>query len=312
MHAAVVDPSRVVLKLITKILAERGDRATEFTDSDAALRCVKSDPSVDILISSLEVQPLTGLELCWEARMALPARRPLYIMVMSSLSDESKLAEALDCGADDLISKPINPLEFHARIRMAGRLKAAQLHLVRLAETDSLTGLFNRRAFFEQLQAKLVRAKPGAAPAALLVDIDHFKRVNDTHGHLAGDTVIKVVAEEVAKISDLPGRLGGEEFSVIVDGVPENRLMKLADNLRRDISELSFTSDGYAFSVTCSIGVSRWTPGDAPDDLLKRADVALYKAKADGRNRVATVDEPLPVIHDAQAVVRRQPRRLRR
>ena len=153
MFAAVVDPSRVVLKLIAKLLAERGGTSIEFTNSSAALRRVKEDIAIDTLITSLEVQPLTGLELCWEARMAMPARRPFYIMVMSSLSDESKLAEALDCGADDMIAKPLNPLEFHARMRMAGRLKQAQLHLVRLAETDPLTGLLNRRAFFEQLNA---------------------------------------------------------------------------------------------------------------------------------------------------------------
>jgi diguanylate cyclase (GGDEF)-like protein len=310
MHAAVVDPSRVVLKLLTKILAERGDRVTEFTDSDSALRCVKNDPSVDILISSLEVQPLTGLELCWEARMAMPTRRPLYVMVMSSLSDESKLAEALDCGADDLISKPINPLEFHARIRMAGRLKAAQLHRVRLAETDSLTGLFNRRAFFEQLSSKLVNVKPATAPAALLVDIDHFKRVNDSYGHLAGDEVIRLVANEVAKASELPGRLGGEEFAAIVDAVPENRLMKLAENLRRSIAEMTYTADGRTFQVTASIGVSRWMQDDQPDDLLKRADVALYKAKAEGRNRVSSIGDPIVVIPEVQTVVRHH-RRLR-
>jgi two-component system, cell cycle response regulator len=308
MHAVVVDPSRVVLKLITQMLAERGDRATEFIDSDAALRCIKEDPSVDLLISSLEVQPLTGLELCWEARMAMPARRSLYSMVMSSLSDENRLAEALDCGADDMIAKPINPLEFHARTRLAGRLKAAQLHLVRLAETDSLTGLLNRRAFFEQLNAKLVRAQLTSAPSALLVDIDHFKRVNDFHGHLVGDTVICKVADEVGKLSDVSGRLGGEEFALILDPMPENRLMKLADNLRRDCSERVFQGDGRQFSITCSIGVSRWRPGDQADDLLKRADVALYKAKADGRNRVAVINEPLVMAEASRTVVRRNQR----
>ena len=157
MHAVVVDPSRVVLKLISKLIADRGGTTAEFLDSDAALRHVKDNPAVDTLITSLEVQPLTGLELCWEARMGMPPQRPLYIMVMSSLSDESKLAEALDCGGDDMIAKPLNPLEFHARMRMAGRLKQAQLHLVYLAETDPLTSLLNRRAFFEKLDERLLR-----------------------------------------------------------------------------------------------------------------------------------------------------------
>jgi two-component system cell cycle response regulator len=308
MHAVVVDPSRVVLKLVTQMLGERGDRATEFTDSDAALRAVREDPSVDILISSLEVQPTSGLELCWEARMAMPARRPLYIIVMSSLSDENKLAEALDCGADDLIPKPLNPLEFHARIRMAGRLKAAQLHLVHLAETDSLTGLLNRRAFFDRLNTRLERAQLASAPTALLLDIDHFKRVNDMHGHLVGDEVIRQVSALVRQTSPISGRLGGEEFSILLEPMPENRLLKMADNLRRDASELAFAGEGRDFQITCSIGMSRWRPGDHPDDLLKRADVALYKAKTDGRNRVAVFNEPLVMAEAARTIVRRHNR----
>jgi two-component system, cell cycle response regulator len=138
----VVDPSRVVLKFISGLLAERGDRSSEFQDSNAALRKIQADPAVDVLITSLDVQPMSGLELCWEARTAIPAQRPLCIIVMSSRSDKNKLAEALDCGADDLIDKSANPLELHARLRVAARLKATQLHLVQLAETDPLTGLY--------------------------------------------------------------------------------------------------------------------------------------------------------------------------
>ena len=247
MHAVVVDPSRVVLKVITELLAQRGDTASEFLDSDSALRKMKSDPTVDTLITSLEVQPMSGLELCWEARLAVSARRPLYIIVMSSLSDESRLAEALDCGADDMIAKPVSPLELHARLRMAGRLKAAQLHLVRLAETDPLTALFNRRAFFERLNDRLRRPEQAISLSAVLLDIDHFKNVNDSYGHDVGDTVIKAIAGEAAKVSNLVGRLGGEEYAVILEGCPENRAMKLSDNLRKSCSEIPFEAGEKAF-----------------------------------------------------------------
>lgn len=308
MFAAVVDPSRVVLKLIAKLLAERGGTSIEFTDSSAALRRVKEDHAIDTLITSLEVQPLTGLELCWETRMAMPARRPFYIMVMSSLSDESKLAEALDCGADDMIAKPLNPLEFHARMRMAGRLKQAQLHLVRLAETDPLTGLLNRRAFFEQFNARLVRADLAANTVALLIDIDNFKTVNDTYGHAVGDQVIAAVAEEVSKAGLFGGRLGGEEFAVIGEGMPENRLLKMAENLRRTCADMSFKAGDKSLSVTVSIGVSHWAAGDNSDDLLKKADVALYSAKSEGRNRVRAANEKLLMAAEAAGVVRYQHR----
>jgi two-component system cell cycle response regulator len=294
MHAAVVDPSRVVLKLITQLLAQRGDTASEFQDSDAALRKIKNDPTVDVLITSLEVQPISGLELCWEARLAMPAERPLYIIVMSSLSDENKLAEALDCGADDLIAKPVNPLELHARLRMAGRLKAAQLHLVRLAETDPLTALYNRRAFFDRLNQRIRQPEKAVPLSAVLLDIDHFKGVNDVYGHDVGDMVIKRIAREASKVSNLVGRLGGEEYGLILEGYPENRALKLSDTLRRTCAEIPFNAGKETFSVTCSLGVSPWIAGDTADDLLKKADIALYRAKAEGRNRVHGIgyDQP--------------------
>jgi diguanylate cyclase (GGDEF)-like protein len=292
MHAVVVDPSRVVLKLIAELIGERGDRVSEFSDAAAALRAVKDDPSVDVLITSLEVQPMTGLELCWEARLAMAARRPLFIIVMSSLSDEQKLAETLDCGADDLIAKPVKRLELHARMRMAGRLKAAQLHLLRLAETDGLTALLNRRAFFERVGA--LTQMPDKAPglSAILLDIDHFKRINDAHGHDAGDRVIQGIAAQAAKAAKLVGRLGGEEFALILEDQSDLRVRRIAENLRQQCERLRFKAQGASFSATCSFGISHWVRGDSADTLLKRADIALYLAKSAGRNcvEVATAE----------------------
>jgi diguanylate cyclase (GGDEF)-like protein len=288
MHAAVVDPSRVVHRVVADLLAERGDITSDFVDSASALRAIKTDPSIDLLITSLEVQPLTGLELCWEARMAMPAQRPFYIIVMSSLSDDRKLAEALDCGADDLISKPVRRVELHARLRMAGRLHAAQLRLVRLAETDSLTGVLNRRAFFERLDGMLAIPNMAQNLSAVLFDIDHFKRINDTYGHDVGDCVLKKVASESGKMADLVGRLGGEEFGMILQDVSPLKAFRLADSLRQRCETLRFDKYTPSFSVTCSFGVSTWQEDDTADELLKRADVALYQAKASGRNRVQT------------------------
>jgi two-component system, cell cycle response regulator len=287
MHAAVVDPSRVVLKLVAELLAERGERTTDFTDSAAALRAIRSDPTIDLLITSLEVQPLTGLELCWEARLSMPAQRPFYIIVMSSASDDHKLSEALDCGADDLISKPLRSLELHARLRMASRLKEAHLRLVRLAETDPLTGLLNRRAFFERLNGML--AIPELAPllTAVLCDIDHFKKVNDTYGHDVGDIVLKRIATEVSCVAEMCGRLGGEEFAFILRGSTPVKSFHMADALRKRCEVIRFTEAGDPpFQVTCSFGLSGGQEGDTADDVLKRADIALYQAKAGGRNRV--------------------------
>ena len=306
MHAAVVDPSRVVLKIISQLLCEHG-AVSCFVDSESALQRIKEDATIDVLITSLEVEPINGLELCWETRMAMPADRPLYVMVMSSLRDEEKLAEALDCGADDLIAKPVRGIELHARLRMAGRLKFTQLDLVRLTETDPMTGLLNRRAFFDRMEKLLRKSSNPHAISAIMLDIDHFKQVNDRYGHDVGDTVIKQIAQQVNKSPGIVGRLGGEEFAIVLEGHHENRSRAMAEDLRQSCANLQFTGNGQPFNVTCSFGVSQWAKGDGPDDLLKRADVALYHAKASGRNCVMT-----STYDDVEAppsdIIRRRPR----
>lgn len=286
MHAAIVDSSRVVLKLIAQFFNERGDKASTFVDSRTALQHILDDPTVDVLITSLEVEPINGLELCWETRLAAGSRRPLYIVVMSSVNDQDKIIEALDCGADDMISKPISRQQLNARLRMAARLQSTQLHLVRLAETDPLTGLLNRRAFFEHLSKILNTQVPIPPLSAIMFDIDHFKRVNDGHGHHAGDQVIAAVAKEAAKLKGIAARLGGEEFVVVVEGYSEDEVYETAEHLRMRCADLVFNSDDGSFSITCSLGITSWAPGDSADDLLRRADMALYEAKACGRNCV--------------------------
>jgi two-component system, cell cycle response regulator len=295
MHAIVVDPSRVVLKIITQLLANHGT-VSGFVDSDTALRFIKADPTVDVLITSLEVQPMSGLELCWETRLAISAERPLYVIVMSSLRDESQLAEALDCGADDLIAKPVNAIELHARLRMAGRLKSTQLDLVRLTETDPMTGLFNRRAFFHRLTKLL--AQRGKHVSAVMFDIDHFKQVNDHYGHQVGDAVIQAIALEANKIAGIVGRLGGEEFAIVLSGYNDDGTYQLADELRENCARIPFRGNDASFNITCSFGVSQWTSEDTADDLLKKADIALYDAKKSGRNCVkkAAANDALQAI----------------
>jgi diguanylate cyclase (GGDEF)-like protein len=307
MHTAVVDSSRVVRRLIADLVSERGDAVSEFADSASALRTIRTDLTIDTLITSLEVEPLSGLELCWEARLAIPPQRFLYIIVMSSLNNDRKLAESLDCGADDLIAKPVTRLELHAKLRMAGRLKSAQAHLVRLAEIDSMTGLYNRRAFFERLETELNRPLRKAPVSAVLFDIDHFKRINDTHGHDVGDLVIKRIAAEAAKRDLVVGRIGGEEFAMICDDPDGTKAVRIAEGLRRSCAALTFDHFGEPFSVTCSFGVSHSTLGDTPDTLLKKADIALYQAKAGGRNRVHAVEEIVTVDESFHPLIRRRP-----
>jgi PleD family two-component response regulator len=190
MRVVLVDPSRTVLKSVSRLLEARGHEVRPFTDERQALDYITSDLDVDALITDAELTTMSGLEVCWEARLLTTTRRQIYVILMSSSYDRHSLAEALDSGADDFIGKPPVAEELYARLRAAERLAAMQRELIRLATTDSLTGLLNRRAFFEGALEASQRAAEGGALCAVMFDIDHFKRINDTHGHDVGDEVI--------------------------------------------------------------------------------------------------------------------------
>ena len=291
MHSVIVDPSRVVQKLLAEQMLRRGDQVSIFSDSCEALAYIRGNKTVTLLITSLEVSPLTGLELCWYARLLASVKRPLYILVMSSANDSDNVAQALDCGADDLVMKPIRPQELFARLRVISRLHEAQLGLLQIAETDVLTGLLNRGAFFTYLNELLDSGEDTQPLSAIMLDIDHFKRINDTFGHQFGDEVIKGFAGEIAKVDGITGRLGGEEFAVILPDCTRVRALAIAENLRLCCAGLEFESESGPLRITCSLGVSHWQGDDTVDSLMKRSDIALYQAKNNGRNRVQVVDE---------------------
>jgi diguanylate cyclase (GGDEF)-like protein len=295
MRVVLVDPSRTVLKFVGRLLEARDHEVLAFTDGEAALDCIRSDLKVAALITSAELISMSGLELCWETRLLATCDRPIYVIMMSSSQDRHKLIEALDSGADDYIGKPPVAEELYARLRAAERVAAMQQELVRLATTDSLTGVFNRRAFFERACDACARAQAGAALSVILFDIDHFKRVNDLYGHDVGDRAISAVAREAAAESALVGRLGGEEFAMLLAGRGLDDALAAAERLRGKMSALQFDTSHGPLTITASFGVSAWEAGDTIELLLKRADVALYAAKTGGRNRVIAADANRPI-----------------
>ena len=244
MRTVVADPSRTVLKIVTRLLEEGSHEVRPFEDGKKALDYIQSNSEVRALITSAELPSLSGIELCGHARRLASTHRPLYILLMSSSSDQRYLVKALDNGADDFICKPPVAEELFARLRAAERLTSMQAELIQLAMTNSLTGVRTRRAFFERAADAAARADAGGALSAVMFDIDHFKRINDEHGHETGDSVIRAVAQAAAKVSDNVGRLGGEEFALLIDGSLQDAA-ELADNLRRIISWTEF-DDGTA------------------------------------------------------------------
>jgi len=288
MHVVLVEPRPSSAEFVARMLAARDHHVRTFADGHEALACIKSEPDIGALITATEPRSISGLELCWETRLVAGSQRPIYVILMSSGTSDDRLAVALDHGADDILNDPPAADELYARLRAAERFGNLQRELIRLAVTDSLTGMFNRRGFFEQAVQPCLRAGKGTPLCAVMADIDHFKLINDGHGHDAGDKAIFAVAHELMGGNWCAGRLGGEEFALLLEGRTLAEAVAVAEKLRCRIAALRIPGDRKSISLTCSFGVSEWQPGDSIDPLLKRADMALYEAKLAGRDRVVT------------------------
>ncbi|WP_430912129.1 GGDEF domain-containing response regulator [Methylobacterium sp. sgz302541] len=292
MHVALIDPSRVIRRTVSGMLEAGGHSVVAFGDSTAALAHVEADPSVTCVLTSLEVQPICGLELCWSLRALADDRRPLTILVMSSARDDRPLSEVLDSGADDFLMKPPSAQELHGRLRSAERVLTLQQALIRQADTDHLTQLLNRGALMRQAGIALANASAAAPLTMLQIDIDHFKSINDRFGHDVGDCVIRCVAQVLRETGAVTGRLGGEEFAVLMPGHGLGGAAVVAHRIRSRCAVTAVPGQPD-LRFTASIGLSEWSAGDSVDSLLKRADLALYAAKRGGRNRVAMTSSAL-------------------
>ena len=289
MRIVLADPSRAVHRAMTQLIAEGDHEVIAFADGVEALARVAQDDNVRALITSTQPLNISGIELCAAARKLSGARRALHVILMSSTDDYYLAVTALDNGADDFIHKPPNPDELRARLRLADRVTLMKQQLIHHATTDSLTGLLNRRAFFDSATEVCRAADAGKALSGIMFDIDHFKRINDIYGHEIGDRVLTAVGIQVKRADSVAGRLGGEEFCVLSYGEIADGL-ECAGELQRSIRTLRFDCEGKVFGITCSFGVAEWEKGDAIDRMLRRADIAMYEAKKSGRDRIIASD----------------------
>jgi len=254
---------------------------------------------VDLVIVNVTARSFDGLRFCAQLRSD-EATRHLPILAIVDFDERPRLMKALDIGVNDLLSKPIDPQELSARARTQIRrkrytdyLRDNLDHSLELAVTDQLTGLHNRRYMTGQLDALVKRAAHGGEPvAALLIDIDHFKKINDGYGHDVGDEVLREFAVRLAsnvRAVDLPCRYGGEEFVVVMPGTRIEDAERIAERIRLHVAGSPFrvAHGTELLTATISIGVAATLgPDDTPDTLLKRADEGLYEAKSSGRNKV--------------------------
>ena len=301
MRIVLVDPSRAVQRAMTTLIEQGDHEVVPFSDGLEALAYITQDRDVRTIITSTQPLGITGIELCAAARKLSGSRRALHVILMSSTDDYYLAVTALDNGADDFIHKPPNPDELRARLRLADRVTSMKQQLIQYATTDSLTGLSNRRAFFDGV-AELRRATAGKKPLSVIMfDIDHFKRVNDSYGHDVGDRVLTAVGGETKLADGVSGRLGGEEFCVLTHGGVTDA-MDAAGELQRSIRALRFHHRDQSFGITCSFGVAEWEEQDTIDRLMHRADMAMYEAKKTGRDRIVASDTfVLTTSHDKWA-----------
>jgi two-component system cell cycle response regulator len=274
---------------MTRLIAAGGHEVIAFSDGLKALARITEDSSVRTLITSTEPLNISGVELCTAARKISGTRRALHVILMSATNDYYLAVTALDNGADDFIHKPPIADELRARLRLADRVTAMKRQLIEYATIDSLTGVFNRRAFFDSASERSAIGKARPVCSAIMFDIDHFKRINDIFGHEVGDDVLAAVGAQLKRTGRIAGRLGGEEFCVITDGDLADAL-NCAAELAESFRTLRFNHAGRVFTLTCSFGVAEWKPHETIDQMLRRADIAMYHAKKAGRDRVVASD----------------------
>jgi two-component system cell cycle response regulator len=270
-------------------------------ESDAEKALMTARGPVDLVIVNATARSFDGLRIAAQLRSD-EATRHLPILAIVDFDERPRLVKALEIGVNDVLAKPIDPQELSARARTQIRrkrytdyLRDNLDHSLELAVTDQLTGLHNRRYMTGQLEALVRRATHGGDPVAcLLIDIDHFKKINDGYGHDVGDEVLREFAVRLAsnvRAIDLPCRYGGEEFVVVMPDTKLADAERIAERIRLHVAGSPFRVMGGAelLTVTISIGVAATLGAeDKPEALLKRADEGVYEAKAAGRNRVVS------------------------
>jgi two-component system cell cycle response regulator len=293
-----VEDGRPVIERITATLTRDDNQVVVATNAAEAMARIDEVPGYDLIMVSLLLTEEDGLRLCSQLR-SREASRQIPILLLADEHEMKRVAKGLELGANDYILRPIDRNELSARVRSQIRQKRYQDRLVTnyaaslsMALTDGLTGLFNRRYVMGHLDRLLARSGEAKKSfAVMMFDIDHFKRVNDTYGHAAGDDVLKEFAHRISRHMrnfDLVARIGGEEFLAILPDTDLATAQLVADRLRAIIADeptMCGAGVGRIF-VTTSIGVTLSDESETVDAILKRADTALYRAKREGRNRV--------------------------
>lgn len=277
-------------------------RVVAADNGDDAWSVLQQEDAPKMAILDWIMPGVDGLELCRRVRHcdSGPYR---YLLLLTARDDKQDVVAGLEAGADDYLTKPFNVDELRARVRAGHRILELQDALTKASQAlqfeashDMLTGLWNRRSILSMLERELQRSvRQGEPLGVIMADVDHFKQVNDSYGHLAGDAILQAVAHRLTasvRTYDSVGRYGGEEFLVILPGCNVNDLAASAERLRGCIASQTFPTGVGQLSLTLSVGVASAQLSSNEllnfEAVVQAADAALYRAKANGRNRVET------------------------
>lgn len=301
MKILIAEDDKISRRMLKKVFDGHGYEVLSAADGDEAWAVLEEPDHPHLLVLDWMMPGLTGVEIVQRLRERWNGHT-YYIIILTSLDTPEDLSFALDGGADEFVSKPYHADALRSRVNVGRRivtlyetlsekirqLEEANATISNLAATDELTGLYNRRYFNENVTKSLGSAKRHKTPLSLvMVDIDKFKVVNDTHGHSVGDQVLKMFSDILrgfARAGDVSARWGGEEFIILLTQTSRQGAAAMAERMRGDVEFESLRAT--SIPVTISLGVVELEEGEDTEALIKRADQALYRAKNEGRNRV--------------------------
>lgn len=277
----IVDDTVENLDILVELLDEYDVR--DVLDSQSALQILHKE-KIDLILLDIIMPDINGYELC-KLIQNNPEYRDIPIIFITSMSDEESIEKAYDIGGKDYVTKPFKPKELLARVKTQLEFRQMIENLQYMAYHDPMTGVYNRRRFFE---LAIPMFNENDTVYAIMLDIDKFKKINDTYGHDAGDEVIISVAKTIS--DSIPkqavfGRLGGEEFAIISILQSTEEISCCIESIRKKIEQLSFNVNNQIFHTTISAGIAMKQNNSKIDSLLKLADDHLYEAKQSGRNK---------------------------
>ncbi len=294
----VAEDDPVARRIVEAFLTKWGYTVLAVSDGADAWRILQSHDAPRLVLLDWMLPGLEGVEVC--RRVRGDSTHPyIYILLLTASSQKQELLDALHAGADDYLVKPFDAAELRARLYVGRRILAAQDELIAARETlrfqathDPLTGLWNHGELLRILDREVSRANRARQSLSLLmVDLDHFKQVNDRYGHLVGDEVLAEVSRRLlasVRAYDVVGRCGGEEFIIVVPAVDGDAATALAERIVTQMRDCPLGTSAGPVKVTASLGIASSSSGDHLEaiDLIRAADIALYRAKQKGRNRV--------------------------